>query len=118
MNAPSLAGGSFEDDFFPFSLTRSLADFRCGILTIREKWNYLVNNNSSFPTGISIDANIIPDEELIHSLRQMNPTLNTATTIRLSQLPDILHYNVTEIKKDFDLITRGRVTATISSTNR
>ena len=64
MNAPSLVSGSFADDFFPFSLTRSLADFRCGILTIREKWNYLLKNNPSFPAGISIPANIIPDQEL------------------------------------------------------
>ncbi len=53
MNALSLVSGSFADDFFPFSLTRSVADIRCGILTIREKWNSYLKNNPSFPAGIS-----------------------------------------------------------------
>ena len=49
MNALSLVSGSFADDFFPFSLTRSVADIRCGILTIREKWNqYHLKNNPGF----------------------------------------------------------------------
>ncbi len=118
MNAPSLVSGSFEDDFFPFSLTRSLADFRCGILTIREKWNYHLKNNPSFPAGISIPANIVPDQELIQSIIELNTGFVLGATAVLLQLPDILLYNLSEIKKDFDLITRGRHTATISATNK
>ncbi|HEY2350539.1 MAG TPA: putative sugar nucleotidyl transferase [Puia sp.] len=118
MNAPSLVSGSFEDDFFPFSLTRSLADIRCGILTIREKWNYLLKNNLSFPPGISIAANVIPDQDLLDLIRETNSILNPEKTIRLLQLPDILYYNLTEIKKDFDLITKGRQTEGISTTNK
>jgi hypothetical protein len=49
MNAPSLVSGPFTDDFFPFSLTRSVADMRCGILTIREKWNVYLKNKPSLP---------------------------------------------------------------------
>lgn len=118
MNAPSLVSGSFADDFFPFSLTRSLADFRCGILTIREKWNYYLKDNLSFPVGISIPANIIPDQELVQSIIETNAGFSLGKTTRLLQLPDILLYNLSEIKKDFDLITKGRLTATISSTNK
>ena len=65
MNALSLVSGSFVDDFFPFSLTSSVADFRCGILTIREKWNHYLKDNLSFPAGISVPANIIPNPELV-----------------------------------------------------
>jgi UDP-N-acetylglucosamine diphosphorylase/glucosamine-1-phosphate N-acetyltransferase len=118
MNAPSLVSGSFEDDFFPFSLTRSLADFRCGILTIREKWNYYLKDNHSFPAGISVPANIIPDQELIQSICDHNAGIALGKTTILLQLPDILLYNLSEIKKDFDLITKGRLTAAISSTNK
>ncbi len=118
MNAPSLTGGSFEDDFFPFSLTRSVADFRCGILTIREKWNYYLKDNPSFPAGISIHANIIPDQELIQSIVDLSAGFSLGKTVTLLQLPDILLYNLPEIKKDFDLITKGRQTASISSTNK
>lgn len=118
MNAPSLVSGSFEDDFFPFSLTRSLADFRCGILSIREKWNYRLRENPSFPAGISISANIIPDQELIQSILELNERFALGKTAILLQLPDILSYNSSEIKNDFDLITRERLTSAISSTNK
>jgi UDP-N-acetylglucosamine diphosphorylase / glucose-1-phosphate thymidylyltransferase / UDP-N-acetylgalactosamine diphosphorylase / glucosamine-1-phosphate N-acetyltransferase / galactosamine-1-phosphate N-acetyltransferase len=118
MNAPSLISGSFKDDFFPFSLTRSLADFRCGILTIREKWNYYLTENPSFPAGISIPANIIPDRQLVRSIMDDHSKSNWEETVRLLQLPDIVRYNLSEIKKDFDLITEGRITAPISFTNK
>ena len=118
MNAPSLVSGSFDDDFFPFSLTRSLADVRCGILTIREKWNYHLQDNLSFPAGISVPANIIPDQDLVQSICENNAGFAQGKTTMLLQLPDILLYNLSEIKKDFDLITKGHVTAAISSTNK
>ncbi len=118
MNAPSLVSGSFVDDFFPFSLTRSLADFRCGILTIREKWYYHLKDNLSFPAGIYIPANIIPNQELVQSIGDLKAGFALGKTAMLLQLPDILHYNLSEIKKDFDLITKGRLTAAISSTNK
>ena len=51
MNALSLVSGPFADDFFPFSLIRSVADIRCGILTIREKWNHFQKNNPSLSGG-------------------------------------------------------------------
>jgi UDP-N-acetylglucosamine diphosphorylase/glucosamine-1-phosphate N-acetyltransferase len=118
MNAPSLVSGSFEDDFFPFSLTRSLADFRCGILTIREKWNYLLKDFPSFPAGISVPANIIPDREFIQSITELKEGFNPGKASVLLQLPDILCFNLSEIKKDFDLITKGRVSVPISPTNK
>jgi UDP-N-acetylglucosamine diphosphorylase/glucosamine-1-phosphate N-acetyltransferase len=118
MNAPTLVSGSFEDDFFPFSLTRSLADFRCGILTIREKWNYRLKDNPSFPAGISIPANFIPDQETVKSIIETNAGFSLEKATILLQIPDILFYNSSEIKKDFDLITRGRVTAAISTSNK
>jgi UDP-N-acetylglucosamine diphosphorylase/glucosamine-1-phosphate N-acetyltransferase len=118
MNAPLLDSGSFADDFFPFSLTRSLADFRCGILTIREKWDYHIRNNPSFPAGISVPANIIPEQELVQSIIETNSGFYLGKAAMLLQLPDILLYNLSEIKKDFDLITKGRVTVAISSTNK
>ena len=112
MNAPSLVSGSFADDFFPFSLTRSLADFRCGILTIREKWNYFLKDNPSFPAGISVPANIIPDQGLVQTIIETNKGFSFENISRLFQIPDILLHNSSEIKKDFNLITRGRFTAT------
>lgn len=68
MNMPLLAEGPFADDFYPFSLTRSVADIRCGILTLREKWHFHAKNNPELPAGISVSANVIPDASLFRSL--------------------------------------------------
>ena len=65
MNAVIAGRGPFADDFFPFSLTRSVADIRCGILTIREKWNHYIKNEPGIAGEISVPANIIPDQALI-----------------------------------------------------
>ena len=118
MNALSLAGGSFTDDLFPFSLTRSVADIRCGILTIREKWNYHIQNNQTLPANLSIPANIIPSQEFYRSLSGVNPETAFQQAARLLKPTDILRYNESEIKNDFLLITAGRRSAPLSSTNK
>jgi UDP-N-acetylglucosamine diphosphorylase / glucose-1-phosphate thymidylyltransferase / UDP-N-acetylgalactosamine diphosphorylase / glucosamine-1-phosphate N-acetyltransferase / galactosamine-1-phosphate N-acetyltransferase len=118
MNVPSLISGFFADDFFPFSATRSVADIRCGILTIREKWNYYLKKYPLLPETITLPANILPDPELIDSVSSgtKEPDLRKATS--LMDLTDILRFNAGEIKKDFDLIILGRQSLAISSTNR
>ena len=118
MNVPVLVSESFNDDFYPFSMTRSVADLRCGILTIREKWNLLLENNLSFPADLTIPANIIPDSELIQAIcaGKFQQTLERAN--RLLKLTDILRLNESEIKKDFLLITRGRFSSEISATTK
>src|SRR6202035_6072345 len=118
MNALSLASGPFADDFFPFSLTRSVADIRCGILTIREKWNFHLIKNLPLSDSFSIPANILPDKELVRSLSTGNPEDLLRQATRLSHLTDILRYNASEINKDFELITSGRQSISISSTNK
>jgi UDP-N-acetylglucosamine diphosphorylase / glucose-1-phosphate thymidylyltransferase / UDP-N-acetylgalactosamine diphosphorylase / glucosamine-1-phosphate N-acetyltransferase / galactosamine-1-phosphate N-acetyltransferase len=118
MNTLSLVSGSFTNDFYPFSLTRSVADFRCGILTIREKWNLYLKNTANFPFEISIPANIIPDPELIGFILAGKTESALENASRLSLLTDILLFNETEIKKDYALITGGRPSAPVSSTNK
>src|ERR1700688_820056 len=118
MNAPSLVDGPFSDDFFPFSLTRSVADIRCGILTIRGKWNIYIKNKSEIPGGLALEANIIPDPEIIRSFLQKDPENYLQHTHRLLNPIDILRYNGREIKNDFLLITEGRISEPISSTNK
>jgi UDP-N-acetylglucosamine diphosphorylase/glucosamine-1-phosphate N-acetyltransferase len=118
MNAFSLTDGPFTDDFFPFSLTRSVADIRCGILTLREKWDFYRRNNPVFPEGLSIPANIIAGNELVRRLSGDNPETALQQAARLTSLTDILRYNETEIEKDFQLITTGRHSGSISPTNQ
>ena len=61
---------------------------------------------------------MIPDRELIKSSVENNTDDFLGKASKLLQIPDILQYNSSEIKKDFDLITKGRLTAAISSTNK
>jgi len=118
MNAFSLDSGSFADDFFPFSSTRSVADIRCGILTLREKWNFYLKDHSAAEKPVSVAANIIPDQELVCSILKSDggPALQKAR--RLANLTDILGFNAVEMNNDFRLITAGRESEPVSPTNR
>lgn len=118
MNALSLVDGPFTDHFYPFSLTRSVADIRCGILSIREKWSHYLKNTPGLPAGFSIPSNIIPNHALLRSLFSKNREDIYQYSNRLLTLTDILRHNEQEIKNDFHLITEGRVSQAISKTNK
>jgi UDP-N-acetylglucosamine diphosphorylase / glucose-1-phosphate thymidylyltransferase / UDP-N-acetylgalactosamine diphosphorylase / glucosamine-1-phosphate N-acetyltransferase / galactosamine-1-phosphate N-acetyltransferase len=118
MNALSLDVSPFTGNFFPFSLTRPVADIRCGILTIREKWNLYLKKYQPLTEGYFIPDNCIPDNNLIHLLLNGNPEAGVQQATQLRQLTDILNCNGSEIEKDFRLITEGRETVPISSTNK
>ena len=63
--------------FFPFTLTRSVADIRCGILTIREKWDWYLKNNPAIAGWTYLCLPIfIPDTDLVRSLLSANPDLS------------------------------------------
>jgi len=71
-----------RDIFYPLSYTRPIANFRCGIFTIKEKWENFFNNVSvktadylseKFLLKIKsdnlwIDSTIIPSSSLIFFL--------------------------------------------------
>jgi len=118
MNSLSLVEGPFSDDFFPFSLTRSVADIRCGILTIREKWDIYLKNEESISGALAFNTNIIPDPALIRSLSQKSLNHSLKSENILQNPVDILRYNAREIKNDFRLITEARTSEPISSTNK
>src|SRR5580704_17832550 len=98
MNSLSLVEGPFADDFFPFSLTRSVADIRCGILTIREKWDIYLKNEEAISGALAFNTNIIPDAELIRSLSQKNLNHSLKSENILQNPVDILRSNAKEIK--------------------
>jgi UDP-N-acetylglucosamine diphosphorylase/glucosamine-1-phosphate N-acetyltransferase len=118
MNALSLDISTYTGNFFPFSLTRALADIRCGILTIREKWDLYLQDHPSFSEKVVIPDNCLPDRNLIHFLSTGNSGPGLQQARQLRQLKDILNYNGSEIEKDLRLITAGRETVPISSTNK
>lgn len=156
----------------PLTFTRPAADIRCGILTIREKWerhlgvaqsssvvgaDYLADK---FPMTVADDnylaaGSVCPDAELATALTKLpqNHVFTTPegtllggrvdatvliamTTERFDDIPDnvvVVEYganlltierphdvfsnNAAAIEADFELLTAGRTSAPISSTN-
>lgn len=79
-----------REQFLPLTFTRPIADLRIGILTIREKWEYLLNVKSSsktvdylskkFPitldnklSNIWINSSFFPNETLIIEIKALQP---------------------------------------------
>jgi UDP-N-acetylglucosamine diphosphorylase / glucose-1-phosphate thymidylyltransferase / UDP-N-acetylgalactosamine diphosphorylase / glucosamine-1-phosphate N-acetyltransferase / galactosamine-1-phosphate N-acetyltransferase len=89
MNTRVLDEASFSADLFPFTVTRSVADIRIGILTLREKWE-LAGSPDSKGAANSTAAGIL-------SLAQ-----------RIKYPWDIFRLNGEAISADFEALTDGR----------
>ena len=88
-----------HDAFYPFTQTRKIEDIRIGILTIREKWEYL-------NVAEEIDPLVLPG------------IINPSETKKLNSLIDITQLNDWSIRQDFALITDNRKSQPISFTNK
>ncbi len=120
-----------KDALSPFSLTKHVAEIRVGILTIREKWQILlaqqyeiILDTEEDRNFISIPANIIPTlenfEELISSAKTNSLFKEkNNNSIKVVEFPwQIFQLNDWALRKDFELITKGRISMPIDSTNQ
>jgi UDP-N-acetylglucosamine diphosphorylase/glucosamine-1-phosphate N-acetyltransferase len=120
-------------DLYPFTFTRSVADIRIGILTIREKWQRLLKQDIKtvsesgrieIENARLIPSNIIPTRDFIKKLKQkadVEKLINNAVKINFPW--DIFQNNDWAIRKDFELLTRKRFpkakgTKKLSPTNK
>lgn len=145
----------------PFTFTRPACDIRCGILTIREKWEKMLNVASStiaenhlqekFPLHVSseniiVNGNIIPTNELIAAVQKLNvgeKIVSTIGWIAIKTDGNVEGYETKEyhtldysgeidilkntweifskagkwIEEDFKLLTTGKKSQLISTTN-
>lgn len=93
-----LFGDQTRNHLLPFTFTRPIADIRIGILTLREKWEKLLNAKTStlteeylsqkFPLikeadNILINSSIVADKRLVEEIHKLTPnqTLITGETI-------------------------------------
>lgn len=104
---------------FPFTHTRHVAEIRVGILTIKEKWEklgFIVHlQKTNLPEGtVTVEANIIPSQkDFTHILE------SEITGACILKHPwQIFQFNDRAIRDDFNLITNGKKSATLSSTNQ
>ena len=116
-----------RENLFPFTLTRDIAEIRVGIFTIREKWEKLFHRHILIPgskakTAFVIPANTIPNKSLADFLESHpgeQPPIPDDLLLNIIEYPwDIVRFNDREIRSDFELITQGRDSESISGTNR
>lgn len=105
---------------YPFTATRQAADIRIGILTIREKWNKIAEQ---LPVPISGTGNFIPTIDWIKKFNEIEEkgegVYANENLVRIIEYPwDIFKHNDWALRKDFELITKGRKSQPISSSNR
>ncbi|MBE0649390.1 MAG: GlmU family protein [Bacteroidales bacterium] len=156
-----LSDGVTRDRLLPFTFTRPVADIRIGILTIREKWEFLLKTNTSSFTqdylsqkyplkteaeNILIDGSIIPDVHLVDEIKKLKEgeslkcgDLTIASFLsakkiekrvlagktveykgalfQVANLWDIYAKNHQAIHQDFEMLTNGRKSQPLSSTN-
>ncbi|HUS02235.1 MAG TPA: putative sugar nucleotidyl transferase [Chitinophagaceae bacterium] len=115
-------------DLYPFTLTRSAADIRVGILTIREKWELLLDKKVTTVSEVIeneikgnerlIPANILPSHSLIKKLKKYKIFDSvTADAVKIEYPWHIFQNNDIAIREDFELITEKRKSKKLSSTN-
>ena len=164
-----------RNHLLPLTFLRPCALIRCGILNMQEKWNKLLNNETSFFTSaylrkkyithidkenLFINATVFPNLSLIDSISGLKPgqalisnedillsfsmsadeykirqleqynDLRTEyfndfefisydpTVYKISRPWDIFAMNGRAIEEDFDLLTKGRESATLSGINK
>lgn len=164
----------FADDrerghLFPFTFTRPVADLRCGILTVREKWELVLGCTPdtsgyltvdylrkqypapAYGTSMIINGALFPDPDLVSKVRMLgsetmlryknrvlavnstgidlsnapvidelaglNQVEYDGTPIFLNSIWDIFRFNDQAIRFDFELLTHGRDSQNISSSN-
>src|SRR5689334_14274070 len=124
MNQVFLTDKEIKDNLFPFTLLRSAADIRIGILTIREKWNYyagsqvhVTDDTENIPDNATVvSANIIPSAAFVGSLVEDgkvsdNPLWNS---VKIIQYPwHIFMWNDWAIREDFSFVTKGKKSAPV-----
>ncbi|MEO9146242.1 MAG: putative sugar nucleotidyl transferase [Ginsengibacter sp.] len=113
---------------FPFGEVRSVAHIRIGILTIFEKWQFCFpgrvfilsemlreNPDSEF---VKYPANLVPSTGFLKRLSSQEKQIDITPDCKILEYPwQIFEYNDRAVRMDFEMITKGRISGTISSSN-
>ena len=111
-----------RNNFSPLSLTKAIADFHFGVLTIKERWEFVLNENAFVHTNgylqalyllapeglhIWIDAAIIPTEKIIHQINNLSEgdvLVDEKGIVAGKSSKPFSDFNVTEVSPFFDKI--------------
>lgn len=107
-----LFDGNVRNQLLPFTYTRPVADIRIGILTIREKWEFILGSTTTTVTedylsdkfpfveqeeNILINASFLPSEKLVAAIKELSEN----QAIFLEEEP-IAFYSKEDQEVDFD----------------
>ena len=123
-----LSDSSCEGLLFPFGEVRSVAHIRVGILTIFEKWEFFfpgkvfvlsetpsINADAEF---LEFPANMVPSSRFLQQLLEQQQQIDITSDCKMLEYPwQIFEYNDAAIHMDYAMITGGRISEKISSTN-
>src|SRR5436190_528057 len=108
-----------KDILYPFTATRNAADIRIGILTIREKWNLLLQKGIINKLPVAIQANIIPTRENANLVTSISSNRSSDNNFKILEYPwQIFQWNDAALRQDFELITEARTSKSISESNK
>jgi hypothetical protein len=120
----------FSLSLYPFAETRSVAEIRVGILTIRQKWELStgMKMQTSAEAGISqlspsenlVPANLVPSNEWMTAYHAGGASLESVVDpelVNTLNFPwDIFRLNHWAIRQDYQAITKGRESEAIPTT--
>ena len=110
-----------KESLWPLTATRSAADIRVGILTIREKWELLLSIFHGKAAEVTVNAAIIPSKKSVLSLTETGEVMladDNESNKNIQHPHDIFQLNDWAIRKDFELLTKGIEPQEISSSNQ
>lgn len=119
----------FNESLYPFTAVKSMVHIRIGILSILEKWQLFFSGNILLSSSLEkntdtssykkFPANIIPSANFFKQINKENIAVPSMDDCRILNYPwQIFEYNSWAIQQDFELITKGRQSINISSTNQ
>lgn len=118
-----------KENLYPFTLTRSTADIRIGILTIREKWEMLLGKKVLTISEVEkkeinndvkqTPANVIPSHRWININKSDKIFTKTKSDpVKIEYPWHLFQNNDIAIREDFELVTRKKKSRKVSSTNK
>ena len=119
----------FNDSLYPFGAVKSMVHIRIGILTIFEKWQLIFPGkvfissqqpeNGDTSLYNKIPANIIPSANFLKQLSKGKTSFPSIDDCKILHYPwQVFEYNDWSIRQDFELLTEGKKSQTLSSTNQ
>lgn len=121
---------SFENSLFPFGIVHSVGHIRIGILTIFEKWQFYFPGKVFVASEkfihdfdqtecIQYPANFIPSYQFLKELSRQQQKIPFTADCKILEHPwQIFEYNSWAINEDFKMITEGRISEKIPSSNQ